>query len=135
MSFGLHCLAVGWMHSIVVVNFFQAACARLASFASPWIAGTHFALTAATGVAVPAVGPSLHRSNIVGYVQQQDVFIGTVTVREALSFSADLRLPVSTTPQQRRAIVNDTLQVLHLDHIADVLIGDAEVRGARVLRS
>jgi ABC-type multidrug transport system ATPase subunit len=67
-------------------------------------------------------------SNISGYVQQQDVFIGAVTVREALRFSADLRLPKSTTPLQRAALVEETLRVLQLHHVAGSLIGDEEVR-------
>ncbi len=68
-------------------------------------------------------------SNIVGYVQQMDTFIGTVTVREALQFSADLRLPASTTRVQRVALVNETIKVLRLDAIADHLIGDEDYAG------
>jgi ATP-binding cassette subfamily G (WHITE) protein 2 (SNQ2) len=67
------------------------------------------------------------RSNLSGYVQQQDVFIGAVTVREALRFSADLRLPNSTSPLQRATLVDETLRVLQLSHVADSLIGDEEV--------
>jgi ABC-type multidrug transport system ATPase subunit len=72
--------------------------------------------------------PPLSPSNLSGYVQQQDVFIGAVTVREALRFSADLRLPKATTPSQRTAIVDETLRVLQLDRVAGSLIGDEEVR-------
>ena len=74
---------------------------------------------------IPHVSPAI--SNLSGYVQQQDVFIGAVTVREALMFSADLRLPKSTTPVQRAALVDETLRVLHLDPAAGMLIGDEEV--------
>ncbi len=64
----------------------------------------------------------------MGYVQQQDVFIGTVTVREALAFSANLRLPATTTRAQRAAMVEETLHLLNLSHVANVLIGDDSVR-------
>ena len=53
-------------------------------------------------------------SAIIGYVQQADTFISTVTVREALQFSANLRLPAATTALQRAAMVDDVLRVLRL---------------------
>ena len=68
-------------------------------------------------------------SNIVGYVQQMDTFIGTVTIREALMFSANLRLPASTTAIQRRRLVEETISVLRLDAVADVLIGNEDYAG------
>ena len=71
----------------------------------------------------------MYNSNIVGYVQQMDTFIGTTTVREALMFSANLRLPADTTHAQRAALVEDTIRVLRLEPVADVLIGDEDYAG------
>ena len=48
---------------------------------------------------IPHVSPAI--SNLSGYVQQQDVFIGAVTVREALMFSADLRHLKRTGAEKR----------------------------------
>ena len=45
--------------------------------------------------------------SLSGYVQQQDVHIGTATVREALELSAVLRLPASVTTDQRTAMVDE----------------------------
>jgi ABC-type multidrug transport system ATPase subunit len=67
--------------------------------------------------------------NIVGYVQQQDVHVGTATVREALEFAAALRLPPSVTSEQRRAIVCEVLEMLDLTSAADWLVGDSDYNG------
>ncbi|KAG9189985.1 hypothetical protein G6011_08073 [Alternaria panax] len=59
-----------------------------------------------------------------GYVQQHDIHLPTDTVREALSFSALLRLPSSMSKQEKLNIVNDTIQVLDMESFADALIGN-----------
>lgn len=58
--------------------------------------------------------------SLSGYVQQQDVHIGTSTVREALELSAALRLPVSVTAAQRAAMVTEVGRrcVLHTLSVA-----------------
>jgi ABC-type multidrug transport system ATPase subunit len=54
---------------------------------------------------------------------------GTATVREALAFSARLRLPTSTTASQRREMCAEVLRVLNLEAVADRMIGTSESRG------
>ena len=49
----------------------------------------------------------------------QDIHSPLATVREALAFSAALRLPGSLTSAQRSAVVEETLKLLELDSLAD----------------
>lgn len=44
------------------------------------------------------------------YVQQVDVFCGTLTVREQLRFSAALRMPRGTATSERREAVENALK-------------------------
>ena len=48
--------------------------------------------------------------------------MGTLTVRENLNFSASLRLPGSTTTQERQAKVNTVLADLGIAHVADTKV-------------
>ncbi|XP_034364650.1 ATP-binding cassette sub-family G member 3-like isoform X1 [Arvicanthis niloticus] len=50
-----------------------------------------------------------------GYVPQNDVVLGTVTVRENLEFSAALRLPMTITRDEKRRRIDEVLELLHLD--------------------
>jgi ABC-type glutathione transport system ATPase component len=65
----------------------------------------------------PKVTATFNRS--CGYVEQTDIHVGTVTVREALEFSAKPRLPGEVSEDQRRAFVNEVLHLLELNTIAD----------------
>ena len=60
---------------------------------------------------------------------QEDALFPTQTPREALMFSAALRLPKSYTQAQRVAIVENIIAALGLSKCADTLIGGALVRG------
>ncbi|KAH7128053.1 P-loop containing nucleoside triphosphate hydrolase protein [Dactylonectria estremocensis] len=62
------------------------------------------------------------------YVTQQDILLPSLTVRETLRYSADLRLPLSTT-QQRHAIVEEVITELGLQKCADTKIGNSQNRG------
>jgi ABC-type multidrug transport system ATPase subunit len=71
---------------------------------------------------------ALSRSNvkfISGYVDQEDVLMATMTVRETLLFSANLRLPESMSADKKAAIVNEILEELGLSHVRDSFIGGA----------
>ncbi|XP_072039147.1 broad substrate specificity ATP-binding cassette transporter ABCG2-like [Amphiura filiformis] len=64
-----------------------------------------------------------------GYVAQDDVVTGTLTVRENLAFSAALRLPPSVTEKEREQRVEDVIQELGLQDCADSQVGCEFVRG------
>ena len=50
---------------------------------------------------------------------QDDVVMGTLTVRENLAFSARLRLPPSVSANQRQQRVDQVMQELGLQDVAD----------------
>ncbi|XP_072039146.1 broad substrate specificity ATP-binding cassette transporter ABCG2-like [Amphiura filiformis] len=64
-----------------------------------------------------------------GYVVQDDVVTGTLSVRENLAFSAALRLPPSVTAKEREQRVEDVIQELGLQDCADSKVGCEFVRG------
>lgn len=63
------------------------------------------------------------------YVMQQDILLPTLTVRETLQFSADLRLPPPTTEEQRKKIVEEVIMELGLKECADTRIGNHQHKG------
>ncbi|KAK3843317.1 MAG: P-loop containing nucleoside triphosphate hydrolase protein [Linnemannia gamsii] len=62
----------------------------------------------------------------VGYLQQEDKLVPAITVRETLDFAAKLRLPASTTKQERQKDVESLIATLGLKDCADVRIGDSD---------
>ncbi|XP_043086162.1 broad substrate specificity ATP-binding cassette transporter ABCG2-like [Puntigrus tetrazona] len=64
-----------------------------------------------------------------GYVVQDDVVMGTLTVRENLRFSAALRLPKSISQQEKDDRVQKLLNDLGLSKVADSRVGTELIRG------
>ncbi|ODV89290.1 hypothetical protein CANCADRAFT_137067 [Tortispora caseinolytica NRRL Y-17796] len=64
-----------------------------------------------------------------GYVLQQDVLPHTLTPRETLRFSADLRLPASVPRATRYQMVEQVIAELGLRDCADTRIGNVEHKG------
>uniref|UniRef100_A0A8C7NXW8 Broad substrate specificity ATP-binding cassette transporter ABCG2 n=1 Tax=Oncorhynchus mykiss TaxID=8022 RepID=A0A8C7NXW8_ONCMY len=64
-----------------------------------------------------------------GYVVQDDVVMGTLTVRENLRFSAALRLPRSVPQKEKDTRVNDLITELGLTKVADAKVGTQMIRG------
>ncbi|XP_054609580.1 broad substrate specificity ATP-binding cassette transporter ABCG2-like [Dunckerocampus dactyliophorus] len=64
-----------------------------------------------------------------GYVVQDDVVMGTLTVRENLSFSAALRLPSSISKAEKEQRVDKLIQELGLGRVADSRVGTQLIRG------
>ncbi|KAF7833698.1 ABC transporter G family member 15-like [Senna tora] len=65
----------------------------------------------------------------VAYVTQEDVLLGTLTVRETISYSAYLRLPTKMAKEEVRGIIDGTIIEMGLQDCADRLIGNWHLRG------
>ncbi|GLJ39572.1 hypothetical protein SUGI_0808540 [Cryptomeria japonica] len=63
------------------------------------------------------------------YVTQEDVLIGTLTVRESIYYSANLRLSNKLSREEKKAIVEDTILEMGLQDCADRPIGNWHLRG------
>ncbi|XP_033016507.1 broad substrate specificity ATP-binding cassette transporter ABCG2 isoform X1 [Lacerta agilis] len=66
---------------------------------------------------------------ISGYVVQDDVVMGTLTVRENFQFSAALRLPRTVREQEKKDRINQILKELGLTKVADSKVGTQFIRG------
>lgn len=65
----------------------------------------------------------------VAFVPQQDVLPAMLTVREALTFAAKLRLPEYVPLHEKVARVEEVIEQLGLTRVAETRIGDGERRG------
>ncbi|KAJ8622721.1 hypothetical protein MRB53_031250 [Persea americana] len=63
------------------------------------------------------------------YVTQEKVLLGTLTVRETVTYSAQLRLPANMRKDQIREAVESTLAEMGLQDCADRTIGNWHLRG------
>ncbi|KAF2478083.1 ABC transporter-like protein [Lindgomyces ingoldianus] len=63
------------------------------------------------------------------YVIQQDILLPTLTVRETLTYAAQLRLPPSISQDERKQLVEEVIMELGLKEAADTRIGNHEHRG------
>ncbi|KAJ6655405.1 hypothetical protein lerEdw1_005402 [Lerista edwardsae] len=66
---------------------------------------------------------------ISGYVVQDDVVMGTLTVRENFQFSAALRLSRTVREQEKEERVNQIIKELGLTKVADSKVGTQFIRG------
>lgn len=63
------------------------------------------------------------------FVLQQDILQPKLTCRETLTYAADLRLPSTTTKEERVTLVEEIILELGLKECADTLVGDTQHRG------
>ncbi|KAM4811020.1 broad substrate specificity ATP-binding cassette transporter ABCG2-like [Urocitellus parryii] len=70
----------------------------------------------------------------LGYVVQDDIVMGTLTVRENLLFSAALRLPTAMTNHEKNKRINKVIEDLDLDKVADskVVLSRGERKRTRI---
>lgn len=64
-----------------------------------------------------------------GFVIQQDILLPTLTVRETLTYAAQLRLPSSISAEEKKQLVEEVIMELSLKEAADTRIGNHEHRG------
>lgn len=65
-------------------------------------------------------------ARISGYVQQDDLFVGTLTVRETLRFQAILRMDKHLTYDERMNRVEEVIKELGLSNCANTKIGNPQ---------
>ena len=65
----------------------------------------------------------------VGYVVQDDIISGALTVKENLMFSANVRLSTKLTPGEKNDIVNQVITQLGLEKCANTMVGTEFKRG------
>ncbi|KAJ9699243.1 hypothetical protein PVL29_008039 [Vitis rotundifolia] len=65
----------------------------------------------------------------IAYVTQHDVLLGTLTVKETLTYSAHLRLPTTMTKEEVNGIVEETILEMGLQNCANGFIGNWHIRG------
>ncbi|XP_054846034.1 broad substrate specificity ATP-binding cassette transporter ABCG2-like [Eublepharis macularius] len=70
-----------------------------------------------------------HFKRMSGYVVQDDIVMGTLTVRENLEFSAALRLPSSMSSQEKKEIIDQIIVELDLTKVVDAKVGTQFTRG------
>ncbi|KAI8020011.1 ABC transporter G family member 11 [Camellia lanceoleosa] len=63
------------------------------------------------------------------YVTQDDDLIGTLTVRETISYSAQLRLPDRMPWSEKNTLIESTIIEMGLQDCADTVIGNWHLRG------
>eukprot|EP01135_Chromosphaera_perkinsii_P006059 Nk52_evm7s387 gene=Nk52_evmTU7s387 len=66
---------------------------------------------------------------IIGYVEQTDTLLPTLTPREILTYTARLKLPHTTPREFIDKRVQDVIDELGLQTCCDTIIGDATIRG------
>ncbi|KAD4384462.1 hypothetical protein R6Q59_011417 [Mikania micrantha] len=65
----------------------------------------------------------------VAYVTQENVLMGTLSVRETITYSAHLRLPSTMTKEEVQDTIEGTIMEMGLEDCADRLIGNWHLRG------
>lgn len=68
-------------------------------------------------------------SRVAAYCEQMDIHSAATTVREALLFSAQLRLPQEMDLQKKIELVDDTLALLELDQLGGHIVGTLQGGG------
>ncbi|KAG5043326.1 hypothetical protein JHK87_007241 [Glycine soja] len=68
-------------------------------------------------------------SKEVSYVAQEELFLGTLTVKETLTYSANIRLPSKMTKEEINKVVENTIMEMGLEDCADTRIGNWHCRG------
>ncbi|KAK9157324.1 hypothetical protein Scep_003898 [Stephania cephalantha] len=74
-------------------------------------------------------GKKRKKDQRVAYVTQEDVLLGTLTVRESLTYSAHLRLPSTMSKKEINDMVEGAIAEMGLIDCANTVIGNWHLRG------
>ncbi|KAI7726495.1 hypothetical protein M8C21_023725 [Ambrosia artemisiifolia] len=74
-------------------------------------------------------GKKKQSNGLVAYVTQEDVLMGTLTVRETITYSAYLRLPTTFSNEEVKDIIEGTIMEMGLEDCSDTLVGNWHLRG------
>ncbi|KAJ3070649.1 ATP-binding cassette sub- G member 1 [Podochytrium sp. JEL0797] len=66
---------------------------------------------------------------VSGFVFQDDVILATMTVREAVTMSALLRLPRGMSTEEKMLLVDKTIKLLNLEKCSGTIIGNSTIKG------
>lgn len=66
---------------------------------------------------------------VAGYVVQDDLLFGNLTVEETLMYAAKLRLPAEVSNEEKKQRVEEAMKKLGLTHCRNSIIGDELKRG------
>jgi len=64
-----------------------------------------------------------------GYVMQDDLMNGALTVEETLFYAGELRLPRDMTKAHRAERIKESIVEMGIDHVRNVVVGDALHKG------
>eukprot|EP00899_Mesostigma_viride_P011747 jgi/Mesvir1/20573/Mv14814-RA.1 len=85
------------------------------------------------GAPAPAPPPQFSSRNVLSYVMQDDVMLGTVTVWEALLFSARMRLPAKLSEADIFLRVRRIMEELSLVGVAHHIVGNVGGAGTGLM--
>ncbi|KAI8054340.1 hypothetical protein BDF22DRAFT_742266 [Syncephalis plumigaleata] len=68
-------------------------------------------------------------NKLTGFVHQDSLIYDTLTVREALEMSVKMRCSRSLSVVEQNRRIHEILRVLHLEHVANTIIGNTLKRG------
>ncbi len=117
-----------WLLKDINLNF---AAATLTAVVGPSGAGKSTLMDVLTGRKKPTVGAIVFSNTLeseggidseVGFVPQADILHTKLTVRQALTFGAQLRLPSGTSKEDVKSRVNEVLELVELVERADLRI-------------
>ncbi len=64
-----------------------------------------------------------------GYVMQDDMVNANFTVEETLSYTAELRMPASSTQEERTKRIAEVMKLMGIHHCRNVMVGDTRNKG------
>jgi len=66
---------------------------------------------------------------LVGYVEQFDTLVPELTVEKMLKYTASLKLPTSTSIEEKKRRVEEVIEMLELESCRHTVIGNRTLRG------